>query len=41
VCGIDEYAGVLRRDDRFDDIGDIIYIGKGLDAEENIVEWLF
>jgi hypothetical protein len=31
---------VLGRNDRLDDVGDIVYIGEGLDAEENVVEGL-
>ena len=41
MCGVHKDAGVLGRDDRLDDVGDIVYIGEGLDAEENVVEWLF
>ena len=32
---------MLRRDDRLDDVGDIVYIRQGLYAEEDVVEWLF
>lgn len=32
---------MLGRDDGLDDVGDIVYIGEGLDAEEDVVEWLF
>jgi hypothetical protein len=32
---------MLWGDDGFDDVGDIVYIGKGLDAEEDVVERLF
>jgi len=31
---------VLGRNDGLDDVGDIVYIGKGLDAEEDVVEGL-
>lgn len=31
---------MLRGDDRLDDVGDIVYIGEGLDAEEDVVERL-
>jgi hypothetical protein len=41
VCGIDKDARVLGRDDRLDDVRNIVYIGKGFDAEEYVVEWLF
>lgn len=41
MCGIDKDARVLRRDDGLDDVGDIVYIGEGFDAEEDVVEWLF
>jgi hypothetical protein len=40
VCCIDKDAGVLRRDNGFDDVGDIVYIGEGFDAEEHVVERL-
>jgi hypothetical protein len=33
-------AGVLWRDDRLDDVGDIVYIGKCLDAKEDVVKGL-
>jgi hypothetical protein len=35
---INEYAGVLRCNDGFDDSGKIVYIWKGLDAKENVVK---
>lgn len=31
---------MLGRDDRLDDVGDIVYVGQGFDAEENIVKGL-
>ena len=31
---------MLWRDDRLDDVGNVIYVGKGFDAEENVVEGL-
>jgi hypothetical protein len=32
---------VLGGDDRLDDVCDIVYVGKGFDAEKNIVKGLF
>lgn len=32
---------MLWRDDRLDNVGDIVYIGKGFYAEQDIVERLF
>jgi hypothetical protein len=32
---------MLWGDDGFDDVGDIVYIRKGLDAEEDVVKGLF
>jgi hypothetical protein len=32
---------MLRRNDRLDDVGDIVYIGKGFYAEEDVVKRLF
>ena len=31
---------MLWRDDRLDDVGDIIYVGECFDAEEDVVEGL-
>jgi hypothetical protein len=31
---------VLRRDDRLDDVGDIVYIRQGFDAEEDVIKRL-
>jgi hypothetical protein len=31
---------VLGRHDRFDDVGDIVDVGEGFDAKQNVVEWL-
>jgi hypothetical protein len=32
---------VLGGDDGFDDVGDIVYVGQGFNAEKNIVKGLF
>jgi len=32
---------MLGRNNGLDDIGDIIYIRKGFDAEKDVVKWLF
>lgn len=32
---------MLRRHDGFDDIGNVVDIGEGFNAEEDVVEWLF
>jgi hypothetical protein len=31
---------MLRRDDRLDDVGNIVYIGQGFYAKEDVVKWL-
>ena len=38
VCCVDEDACVLRCDDCLNDICKVVYIGKGFDAEKDIVE---
>jgi hypothetical protein len=40
MCRVHEDAGVLWRDDRLDDVGDIIYIGECLDAKEDVIKGL-
>lgn len=40
MCCIHKDARVLRGDDRFDDVGNIVYIWEGLDAEKHVVERL-
>ena len=40
MCGVHKDAGVLGRDDRLDDVGNIVYIGQGFYAKENIVKGL-
>jgi len=40
VRGIHENARVLGRNDGFDNVGDVVYVGKGLYAEEDIIERL-
>ena len=39
--GVEQYACVLRRNDRLDDVGQIIDVWQGFDAEEDVVEGLF
>ena len=41
VCRVDENAGVLRGDDRFDYCCEIVYIGESLDTEQDVVESTF
>lgn len=36
--GVDEDAGVLGRNDGVNDSGEVVDIGEGLDAEDDIVE---
>lgn len=31
---------MLRRDDRLNDVGNIVYIGQGFYAKEDVVKWL-
>lgn len=31
---------MLRRDDRLDDVGNIVYIRQGFYAKEDVVKWL-
>jgi len=38
---VDEYTGMLRSDDGFDDRGEIVDIWKGFYAEEDVVEGAF
>ena len=38
MCGVDEDAGMLGRDDRLNDGGKIIYIGESLYTKEDVVE---
>jgi hypothetical protein len=40
MCRVHKDAGVLWRDDRLDDVGDVIYVREGFDAEEDVVEGL-
>lgn len=41
VGGIDEDAGMLGSDHRFDNRGQVIDIGKGLHAQKDVVECAF
>jgi len=41
MCSVDKDTGVLRRDDSFDYSGKIVDVGKGFDAEQDIVEGSF
>lgn len=41
VRRVDEYAGVLRSNDRFNYCREIVDVGEGLDAEQNIIERAF
>ena len=40
MCCVHKDARVLRGDDGFDNVGNIVYIGEGLDAEKHVVERL-
>jgi hypothetical protein len=40
MCRVHEDAGVLWRDDRLNNVGDIIYVGECLDAKEDVVKGL-
>ena len=41
MCGVHKDAGVLGRDHRLDDVGDIVYVRKSFYAEEDIIKGLF
>lgn len=36
-----EDAGVLRSDNRFNNGGEIVYVGQGFDAQQDVVESSF
>lgn len=38
VGGVDEYAGMLRSDDGFDDCGKVVHIWESLHAKQDIIE---
>jgi hypothetical protein len=41
MCGVHKDAGVLGRDNRLDDVGDIVYVRKSFYAKEDIIKGLF
>ena len=41
MCGVHKDAGVLGRDHRLDDVGDIVYVRKSFYAKEDIIKGLF
>jgi hypothetical protein len=40
VCSVHKDAGMLRRDDRLDDVGDIVYIRQGFYAKQDVIKRL-